>query len=66
MAYMNCECCNNPIYPFGPSKLAEVANEYNIRPLASLPIKPEITRLVDQGKIESIEYPYLDNLIKFL
>ena len=62
MAYMECPCCKNPIYPFGPSKLDEVAKEYNIKPLASLPINPEYNKLIDQGKIEDIDYPYLNNL----
>lgn len=66
MAYMECPCCNNPLYPFGASKLTEVSDEYNIRALASLPIKPEITKIIDQGKIETIDYPYLENLVKFL
>ena len=62
MAYMNCECCGNPLYPFGPSKLNDVANEYNIKPLASLPIIPTLNQKIDAGKIEDIEYPYLDNV----
>lgn len=66
MAYMNCPCCNNPLYPFGPSQLEKVSDEYGIRPLASLPINPEINKQIDEGKIESIDYPYLENLTKFL
>ena len=63
MAYMKCPCCNNPLYPFGPSKLEDVSNEYNILPLASLPIEPEINKLIDEGKIEDIDYPYLEQMI---
>ena len=66
MAYMKCECCGNPLYPFGPSKLNDVANEYNIKPLASLPIIPTLNQQIDAGKIEDIEYPYLDNVVEAL
>ena len=63
MAYMKCPCCNNPLYPFGPSKLEDVSHEYNILPLASLPIEPEINKLIDGGKIEDIDYPYLEQMV---
>ncbi len=66
MAYMNCECCNNPIYPFGPSKLENVANEYNIKPIVSLPIIPSLNQKIDNGLVEDIDYPYLNNLVKEL
>ncbi len=66
MAYMKCPCCNNPLYPFGLSQLEQVSKEYNITPLASLPIEPNLTKLVDEGKIEDIEYPYLEEMIKNL
>ena len=64
MAYMKCEYCGNPLYPFGPSKLNDVSNEYNIKPLASLPIIPTLNQQIDAGKIEDIEYPYLDNVVE--
>jgi len=66
MSYMKCPCCNNPLYPFGPSQLENVANEYNINALATLPINPDLNKLIDAGKIEDIDYKYLDNVIKYL
>ncbi len=66
MAYMECPCCNEHLYPFGPSVLEDVCNQYGIKALASLPIKPEITNMIDKGLIEDIEYKYLDNVIKEL
>ena len=66
MAYMKCECCGNPLYPFGPSKLNDVANEFSIKPLASLPIDPTLNKQIDAGNIEKINYPYLDNVINAL
>lgn len=66
MAYMKCPCCDNPLYPFGPSQLENVANEYKINALASLPINPNLNMMIDEGKIEDIDYEYLDNVIKYL
>lgn len=66
MAYMNCPCCNNPLYPFGPSQLASVSEEFGIKPLASLPILPEITKLLDKGQVEDVTYPYLDSVLNIL
>lgn len=66
MAYMECPCCNNPLYPFGPSQLEDVCKEYGIKALASLPIKPEITNMIDKGNIEQIKYKYLDNVLNEL
>lgn len=66
MSYMKCPCCDNPIYPFGPSKLTEVAEEYDVEALAALPIEPKLTKQIDKGEIENIDYPYLDNVIKAL
>ncbi len=52
MAYITCPCCNNPIYPFGTSKVVDVAKHYNIEPLISLPMLPNLATLVDNGDIE--------------
>ena len=64
MAYMNCPCCGNPIYPFGPTKLIEVADHYNIRPIASLPINPELAKYVDNGKLEEADASSFDQVRK--
>ena len=66
MAYMNCPCCNNPVYPFGPSKLETVAQEFGVPALASLPINPDINKIIDEGKIEDVDFKYLDNLVELL
>ncbi|UKI49855.1 MAG: Mrp/NBP35 family ATP-binding protein [Clostridium sp.] len=61
MAYMICPCCNNPIYPFGPSKINEVAESFDMRPLASLAINPTLASYVDAGK--KLKKLMLKNLI---
>ena len=59
MSYMNCPCCNEKVYPFGPSKLEEVAFSFDMLPLQSLPINPDYAKLVDLGKIESIDTSFI-------
>ena len=63
MAYMECPCCKERLYPFGPSQLEKVCKEYGINPLASLPINPNVTAMIDDGLIEEVDYPYLNNVI---
>lgn len=63
MSYMKCPCCNELLYPFGPSKLNEVAEFYGIKPLGSLPINPLNAKLVDEGKIEEIDTEIVDEII---
>lgn len=63
MAFIKCPCCDNFIYPFGPSKLIEVADFYNIKPLASMPMDSSIASLVDNGKIEDCNTSYIDNVV---
>ena len=64
MAYMKCPCCNNPIYPFGLSKLDDVCETFELNPIASLPINPDLTKLVDDGKAEDIDVDAYSSLAK--
>ena len=64
MAYMKCPCCNNPLYPFGPSKLEEVAEAYDIKPIQSFPIDPTLTTLVDKGEAEEMNTDFASSLTK--
>lgn len=66
MSYMKCPCCDNPLYPFGPSQLESVSQQYGLEPLAALPINPELTKRIDHGEIEDMDYPYLDTAISKL
>ena len=64
MSYMPCPCCGEKLHPFGPSKLEEVAGEYNLAPLAQLPINPEVAALVDQGLIEEVDASVVEGAAK--
>jgi Mrp family chromosome partitioning ATPase len=64
MSYMECPCCKEKVYPFGESKLEAVANHYNIPPLQALPINPNYAKLVDDGKIESIDTSFIKETVE--
>lgn len=54
MSYVECPDCKTKIYPFGKSKLGEVAAEYSIPVLGRLPMTPELSELTDKGEIENV------------
>ena len=54
MSYVECPDCKTKIYPFGKSKLEEVAAEYSLSILGRLPISPELSSLTDKGEIENV------------
>ena len=54
MSYVECPDCKTKIYPFGKSKLEEVAAEYSIPVLGRLPMTPELSELTDKGEIENV------------
>lgn len=54
MSYVECPDCKTKIYPFGKSKLEEVAAEYSIPVLGRLPMTTELSELTDKGEIENV------------
>ena len=54
MSYVECPDCKTKIYPFGKSKLEEVAAEYSIPILGRLPMTSELSELTDKGEIENV------------
>ena len=57
MSWFKCPDCGNKHYPFGESKLSEVAQEYGLEILTRMPIDPENAKACDSGKIESVISP---------
>ena len=55
MSYLSCPDCGKKINVFGESKAEAVAKELGVPVLATLPIDPAVTSLVDQGKVEWVE-----------
>lgn len=54
MSYFKCPDCGKVHYPFGESKLNEIADEYGIEILARLPIDAANAKACDEGRIESV------------
>ena len=57
MSYFVCHDCGKKHYPFGESKLENIAKEYSLDILARLPIDPKNAKACDSGKVESILNP---------
>ncbi len=62
-SYLECPDCGTKINVFGESHLDEVAAKYNLPVLARLPIRPEIAKLADSGKIEEADVSYVQDVI---
>ncbi|QHI71817.1 P-loop NTPase [Aminipila terrae] len=62
MSYFTCPDCGKKYPIFGESHIEEVAEEYNIKNVARLPINPDLAASVDKGMIEDFEGSWLDGL----
>ena len=56
MAYITCPHCDERIEPYGPSKLAETAAAFNLKPFGQLPIDATFAQIADKGTF-STELP---------
>ena len=66
MSYFQCPDCGNQHYIYGPSRVQETAQQYGIPYLAKIPVDPAITAAVDNGMVETIHAPFLDDLLNGL
>ena len=64
MSYVKCPCCGDRIELFGRSHIGEIAEEFNLKVLASLPIDPKIREHVDNGDIYNFPCYELEELVK--
>jgi Mrp family chromosome partitioning ATPase len=64
MSYFECPTCHTRHYLFGESHAEEIAKKAGIETVVQLPIEPNLSKLVDQGDIESAEVSYLDQLFE--
>ncbi|WP_313993530.1 Mrp/NBP35 family ATP-binding protein [Lancefieldella parvula] len=53
MAYITCPHCDERIEPYGPSKLAETAAAFNLKPLGQLPMDATFAQIADKGTFSS-------------
>ena len=68
MSYVLCPKCDEHIEICGKSRLDEFAKETGLRPLAKLPIRQEVVKLIDGGDAEKIVdlMPEINEVIKLL
>ena len=66
MSYFECPNCHEKHYIFGKGKVEQVAEQYGIKNIASLPISQDLAMLSDSGNMDCWEGKDLDNLVDVL
>ena len=66
MSYVECPDCGKKLYVFGTSHIDEVAQKYNLPVLGRIPLKQEHALAADQGTIEDLDVPELDEAITYI
>lgn len=66
MSYYECPDCKKKLNIFGESQIDATAAELGVPVLAKLPINPDVARLVDEGRVEDINCPELDEFVSVL
>lgn len=61
MSYFVCPDCGKKHNVFGESHIDEIAERYNTKVLAKLPIDSDLAKCVDDGRVELFEGNYLDD-----
>lgn len=64
MSYVECPNCQEKIYIYGQSHVEEIAKQFDLEVLGKIPLREDISRLVDSGEVEDIECSYLDKAIE--
>ncbi len=63
-SYLECPDCGKHIAVYGDSHIEEVAERYEIKVLAKLPLDPAVAETVDSGAIETLNRSWLDGAVK--
>ncbi len=66
MSYITCSHCGENHTVFGEGGVDKAAAELGVPVLDKVAIDPTVTRLIDQGEIEKVSTPVLDNAVSFL
>lgn len=64
MSYLECPDCGKKIQVFGESHLEEAAQREGVKILARIPIDPRVAEMVDGGRIEYVDAPWLEDAVK--
>jgi len=62
MSYAVCPDCGKEISIFGESRIEETAKKYAIDITGRIPVIPSLSELCDEGKIESFDGEWLNNI----
>ena len=49
---------------FGESNISKIAEEFNLKVLARIPIEQNMSATVDKGEIESLDAPFIEEAAK--
>src|SRR5574344_754729 len=60
MSYVKCPDCGKEIKVFGESNIDGIAKDFNLKVLARLPIEQKTSVTVDNGEVENLDVPYMD------
>ncbi len=66
MSYVKCPDCNKEIKIYGESNIDKIAQDFNLKVLARIPIEQNISQAVDSGKIESVDSPFIVDAAKVI
>ena len=66
MSYVKCPDCQKEIKVFGESHIEEIADKYNIKTIAKLPIDHFLASQCDKGTIELFNGDWLDSVASML
>ena len=64
MGYVKCPDCGKEIRVFGESNIDGIAKDFNLKVLARIPIEEHVSVTVDNGEIEKLDVPYMDDAAK--
>lgn len=64
MSYFKAPDTGNIYKIFGEGATDEIAKKFDIDTVSKLAINPEITKMIDQGRIEDVEEKDLDNMVE--
>lgn len=66
MSYVVCPNCDEKIYIYGNKDNYEFKEKYHYERIGQIPFDSELTKLVDEGKIEEVDKNYVDDIVDMI
>lgn len=63
MTFVKCPNCNEKIYLYKNDVSSKLAEKYNLKLMAALPLDPSLANMADEGLIEDYDADYLNELV---